>query len=512
MPELISTSSFGVAILACVAALGLLGIKYNNRAVFTRARDDIPKVPGVPLFGNLFAMLANTERMLDFDTEEFDKLDTMTMYLSSLGLPPQITTMDPNNIEHVLKTNFSNYVKGSNFLKWTGDLFGHGIFAANGEQWRYQRKSASLIFNVLNFRDHFTEVFVNELGAMSRFILDEKVTTGEPIDFYDAVYKFTLQSFVIIGFGKNLQILESKDANIPFAESFDICQWNCAQRFFDPFNDLRRKIQSILHPSQPTIEDHIKIIDDFVYTLINSRKEQLAQGYKYKDLLSRFMTTRNEEGQIVSNKELRDMVLNFILAGRDSTAQTLSWTLHYLFQHPQVEAKLVAEVNEYIPDGIESDPPTLYEAIKKMNYAHAIFFEVLRLEPVVPINQKMALEDDVLPDGTMVYKGDVIVWVPYAMGRATKIWGTDAKEFKPERWFTPEGELRRETASKWPAFHVGPRICLGQHLATLETLVALSLLLKRYKFSRAPGPKVEYEVSLTHPMKNGLQVFVEKRN
>ena len=80
----------------------------------------------------------------------------------------------------------------------------------------------------------------------------------------------------------------------------------------------------------------------------------------------------------------------------------------------------------------------------------------------------MAVEDDVLPDGTVVYKGDVVVWLPYAMGRSKQIWGEDAEEFKPERWITAEGELRREAASKWPAFHAGPRICLGNFfIATL---------------------------------------------
>lgn len=79
----------------------------------------------------------------------------------------------------------------------------------------------------------------------------------------------------------------------------------------------------------------------------------------------------------------------------------------------------------------------------------------------MPANQKYALNDDVWPDGTNIKKGDYIVWDPWAQGRSEKVWGPDAKQFKPERWITPEGELRRESQGQWPAFHAGPRTCLG---------------------------------------------------
>jgi cytochrome P450 len=73
----------------------------------------------------------------------------------------------------------------------------------------------------------------------------------------------------------------------------------------------------------------------------------------------------------------------------------------------------------------------------------------------VPINQKQALNDDVLPDGTPIKKGDVVIWSSYSVGRNKDIWGPDAKEFKPERWFTENGDIRRESQGKWPAFHAG---------------------------------------------------------
>lgn len=103
------------------------------------------------------------------------------------------------------------------------------------------------------------------------------------------------------------------------------------------------------------------------------------------------------------------------------------------------------------------------------------------------------------------------MWSPYTQGRSTKIWGEKAKEFYPERWIDEEGGLRREAASKWTAFHAGPRVCLGQNLATLEALVCIAMLLKRYTFKLVPGQDVTYDFSLTLPMRDGMKVYVEKR-
>jgi cytochrome P450 len=94
--------------------------------------------------------------------------------------------------------------------------------------------------------------------------------------------------------------------------------------------------------------------------------------------------------------------------------------------------------------------------------------EVLRLYPAVPGNRKQALADDILPDGTPVRKGDEITFQPFCQGRSKLVWGPDAKEFKPERWISDDGNsLIRVDHGKFPAFHAGPRTCLGKYLIVI---------------------------------------------
>lgn len=237
---------------------------------------------------------------------------------------------------------------------------------------------------------------------------------------------------------------------VPFAEAFDEAQRNTFSRFINPLWPITERILSVVQPWKNSMNKNLEIVDTFARSVTEKRRIQLANGEVHKDLLSRFMEARNPQGELLNNDELRDIVLNFVIAGRDTTAQALSWTFYLLLCTPRVEEKLLDEIEKYITEDVMHDSPALYEVIKDMTYAHAVFYEVLRLYPSVPLNQKYALNDDIWPDGTQIRKGDYVMWLPYVQGRSEKVWGFNAKEFMPERWINEAGELKRESAGQWP--------------------------------------------------------------
>ncbi|ORX57515.1 cytochrome P450 [Hesseltinella vesiculosa] len=495
----LTAGTVGKAALATIVGLAAY---YNDRAVFDENRKGIANEPGYPLIGNLPMLIQAKDSIHDLMLEVYHQRQQMTITFSILGVPRQILTLDPQNVEHILKS--------PEFHSSLNDLFGNGIFNANGEEWKFQRKTASIIFNVKNFRDQFTDVFLDELRVMKSDILDKAVAENQVIDFHDLMFKFTLDSFILLGFGVHLNSLKT-EGKVPFAESFDAAQRATFQRFINPVWPVTEKLQKLVNPWTKDMNYHLKVVDEYARGVTEKRRKELAEGQVHKDLLSRFMEASNIHGEPLSNTELRDIVLNFVIAGRDTTAQALSWCFYLLSQHPRVQEKLLKEINDFVTDDLLEDSARLYESIKEMKYTHAIFYEVLRLYPSVPLNQKYALKDDVLPDGTPIRKGDYVIWCPYAQGRVEAIWGADAKQFVPERWINENGELRRESQGKWPAFNAGPRVCLGQNLATLEAIVAIIFLVREYKFSLAPGQNITYDVSLTLPMKYGMKMHVERR-
>nr|ACF78954.1 unknown [Zea mays] len=256
------------------------------------------------------------------------------------------------------------------------------------------------------------------------------------------------------------------------------------------------------------------------------------------DILSRFIElgeAGDDGGGFGDDKSLRDVVLNFVIAGRDTTATTLSWFTHMAMSHPDVAEKLRRELCAFEAERAREEGVTLvlcggadaddkafaarvaqfaglltYDSLGKLVYLHACVTETLRLYPAVPQDPKGILEDDVLPDGTKVRAGGMVTYVPYSMGRMEYNWGPDAASFRPERWINEDGAFRNASPFKFTAFQAGPRICLGKDSAYLQMKMALAILFRFYSFRLLEGHPVQYRMMTILSMAHGLKVRVSR--
>lgn len=142
-----------------------------------------------------------------------------------------------------------------------------------------------------------------------------------------------------------------------------------------------------------------------------------------------------------------------------------------------------------------------------MTYTHAVFSETLRLHPSVPKQAKTAVAEDILPDGTIIPAGTIVAWSSWCMGRMPQLWGTNALQFDPSRFVNTQ-----HSPFKYPAFNMGPRLCLGMNMAYLEAVLALAVLLENFDLRVVDRAKVHYQNGLTLPMRDGLRVWVGKRD
>ncbi len=181
--------------------------------------------------------------------------------------------------------------------------------------------------------------------------------------------------------------------------------------------------------------------------------------------------------------------MNFLIAGRDTTAQMLSWTFYELFQHPEHVDEMVKEINDVCNGGVLE-----YDDMKRLPYTQAVLNEALRLHPSVPKNGKVCIKDVLLqPAGNsnlpaiQFRKGEWAGWSDWVIARRTDVWGEDAAEFKPSRFLrtdeTGERHFVQHDQWKFHVFNGGPRLCLGMNLANYEAMALCSALLPRYKFS-----------------------------
>ncbi|KAG0048498.1 hypothetical protein BGZ83_006561 [Gryganskiella cystojenkinii] len=516
-------------LFALISFLFLL-IKYPNRAIGTRARPDLEHIAwkGMPLLGNTISVIKNRNRFLTQIVENFERLDRDVMSTTMLGLGQVIAINDPVLLEHILKTNFENYEKGYILNSTLAQILGNGIFNSDGALWKMHRKTASHVFSTKIYRALIDGAFTDHSHQLCA-VLDHAAKDGRPVDLQALFLRLTLDAFAKLSFGLEINSL-GKDGKDPFGSAFDYAVVETDERFMNPF----WRVTEPLSGKSQKMKDAVKIVDKYAYEAIQKRRKETPEEAKVRqgsgareDLLDLFMKWRDEGGRELNDTELRDVFINFIIAGRDTTAQALTWMYYEVMQNPAVEKNIWQEVDQL-------GKPTYEMLTKEMRYSTAVFMESLRLYPPVPRNLKTAVADDVLPNGIVVKSGDRIMFSTYAIGRNRSVWGPQAPEFLPERWFEgntieiekgllsntsrfgEEGhvwpKVRKESQYKFSSFNAGPRICLGQTFATLEALTVINMISSRFQFKLVPGQSVPEPVpSLTLPMKLPLMVHVIPR-
>ncbi|NP_001130648.1 male sterile26 [Zea mays] len=491
-----------------------------------------------PVIGATVEQLRNYHRMHDWLVGYLSRHRTVTV---DMPFTSYTYIADPVNVEHVLKTNFTNYPKGIVYRSYMDVLLGDGIFNADGELWRKQRKTASFEFASKNLRD-FSAIVFREYSLKLSGILSQASKAGKVVDMQELYMRMTLDSICKVGFGVEIGTLSPDLPENSFAQAFDAANIIITLRFIDPLWRIKR----FFHVgSEALLAQSIKLVDEFTYSVIRRRKAEIvevrASGKQEKmkhDILSRFIElgeAGDDGGGFGDDKSLRDVVLNFVIAGRDTTATTLSWFTHMAMSHPDVAEKLRRELCAFEAERAREEGVTLvlcggadaddkafaarvaqfaglltYDSLGKLVYLHACVTETLRLYPAVPQDPKGILEDDVLPDGTKVRAGGMVTYVPYSMGRMEYNWGPDAASFRPERWINEDGAFRNASPFKFTAFQAGPRICLGKDSAYLQMKMALAILFRFYSFRLLEGHPVQYRMMTILSMAHGLKVRVSR--
>ncbi|KAF4248003.1 hypothetical protein CNMCM8980_006467 [Aspergillus fumigatiaffinis] len=389
--------------------------------------------------GRLLAFLCSV-------AEEYEPGNSITQY--PLFGPRVFHILRPENVEAILSTNFKDYGFGARAAIFA-PLLGNGIFTQEGAAWRHSRDLLRKRFSRVQNRnlEHFHEHVDN---MVARLPLDGVVDL-QPL------FNLTLDIATALLFGRSA------------AESFNIAQEGLAKRFrIAPWHFLYnppefRKACADVHRF---VEQYI---DQFE---LQNNEDQDDKAYSFIKQVAQEST---------SKEDLRDQLLNVLLAGRDTTACCLSWTFRLLVRHEQVMIRLREEIASVMGD---STHPTK-EQVRKMPYLSCVIKESLRLYPPVPLNNREAIRTTILPTGggpdadrpILVRKGKLVVFSQYVNSRKKKIFGPDADCFRPERWETDELDHIR-----WAYFPFsgGPRQCLGEDFALMEVSYTVVRLLQTF--------------------------------
>ncbi|GMG98306.1 hypothetical protein Nepgr_000146 [Nepenthes gracilis] len=477
-----------------------------------------------PFVGSLPYLFMNRRKIHDWIADNLNQTgrsatyQTCTIALPFLARRQGLVTVTchPKNIEHVLRTRFSNYPKGPTWQNAFHDLLGQGIFNSDGETWLIQRKTAALEFTTRTLRQAMARWVNRTIKHRLWRILDTAIAEKSSVDLQDLLLRLTFDNICGLTFGKDPETLSPGLPENPFAAAFDSATEATLQRLLYP-GFLWRLKKGLKVGAERRLMNSLQVVEDYMTEALKARRETPSD-----DLLSRFLNRRGVDGNFYPNSVLKRIALNFVLAGRDTSSVALSWFFWLVMNHPEIEAKIVREISTVLKQTRGDDrrrwveEPLAFEEADRLVYLKAALTETLRLYPSVPEDFKYVVSDDVLPDGTPVPAGSTVTYSIFSVGRTKAIWGEDCLEFKPERWLVRTGSdgYRFEPPNdgyKFVAFNAGPRTCLGKELAYLQMKSVASAVLLRYRIMPVPGHRVEQKMSLTLFMKNGLRVYLRQR-
>lgn len=424
---------------------------------------------------------------------------TKTIHIHVLG---NTITSNPENVEYMLKTRFENFPKGKPFSAILGDFLGQGIFNVDGELWRFQRKMASLELDRYSIKSFAFGIVKSEI--QKRLIPLLLLNKGAVLDLQSVFRQFSFDTICRFSFGLDPVRLEAI-SSVPmsdFAFSFDLASKLSAERAMTA-SPLIWRVKRLLNlGSEKRLKEAIYVIDSLAQGVI---KQKRKMGFSsHKDLLSRFMRTVNDDETF-----LRDIIVSFLLAGRDTVASALTSFFWLMAENPNAQLAIRVEADRILGSGKDFKS---FEQMQELHYLQAAIYESMRLYPPIQFDSKFCVEDDVLPDGTFVKRGTRVTYHPYAMGRTEEIWGSDCSEFKPERWLK-DGVFLPQNPFKYPVFQAGLRVCLGKEMAMVELKsVALSLL-RRFEIELAAPPQYRtprFSPGLTATFSGGLPVLMKE--
>lgn len=478
-------------------------------------------VSTLPILGNLldFAFI-HKHRMHDWYTEQ-SRLVSGKPWRARVMSYSLIVVTSPLAFEDIFKKQFGIFEKGRWFKEAVGDLLGEGIIGAEGESWRQQRRATLKLFTAKMLKVKMDAVIIEKSLKLCQ-VLTKCAQQGEPVSLKSLMTKLASDVFTKIGLGVELGGLDNESTDVesehPFIRAVDEALTIIPTRGESPLGWW--KVARFLNIGQERkLKKDLGVIRDLVRELmLKSMAKRLEpaptpvgsaaidlEDIESTDLLTLLMASHNESDL----SRVCDSVMNFFLAGKDTTSFSLSWFMVMMNRHPEVLAKIRAEMRQQLPKLADHEPPTPDDLLK-LPYLEAALRESLRL--FMPTAYRTANRDTTLSDGTFVPKNTIVVIPMYAAARMTSTWGPDADQYRPERWIDPTtGKVRVVSPFQFITFLAGPRQCLGMSFAMLEMKTVLAMLLSRFDIETVEDPfAITYEYSAVIPVKGRLMVNVRE--
>ena len=423
-------------------------------------------------------MARNPVQVLSKYTQHYG--ETFRFYLG--GIKEAMVTTDPTVIQHVLKTNAENYHKSEIQVKRMGHFLGKGLLTTHGEAWRTQRRLIQRGFERKQL-EVLSSIMQDSLAESLRSF-DRDVRTG-PVDIYPHLMKMTFEMV-----GKSLFGARLKDEDIGLiSRTISTIQEFMVRQTIQPYLNPWFTVSGVLRRHEEMRAHADSILMDYIRI-----RRQESPGH---DLLQILMDARYSDGEGMPDELVLSESMQLLVAGHETSSNALSWLLYLLSSRPDCIERLR---HEY--DSVLGERSLSYTDVPRFQFAIQVIQEALRLYPPFWMVDRMALSDDRAGDIDIPRGSTVIVFV-YGVHHSREYW-EDPESFDPERFSKANEKLNRPFTHL--PFGAGPRGCIGGNYATLQILMILGVLLRKYDFRLAAGQTIEARPMVILRPKHGISM------
>ncbi|MEJ7738761.1 MAG: cytochrome P450 [Chitinophagaceae bacterium] len=464
----------------------------------TITMNQLPGPAGVPLLGNLLQITPEKlHRVIEKWSDQYGSI-----FKFKLGTIPVVVITAPETIQYVLKNRpekFRRLGKMDDIIREMGVF---GVFNAEGDDWKRQRKLVSQALNITNLKtffstlDHITEKLLNRWNQLS--------AQNTSVEIKGELMRYTVDITSRLAFGYDMNTLEKKE---------DIIQNHLEIIFPALFKRINSPVpywRYVKLPADRRLEKSLKVIHTTMQGIIDQTREQLVHNPGLIDHPSNFLQAllaASDQEQPVSNEVVIGNVLTMLMAGEDTTAYTIAWIFYFMHICPEVQQKMQEEA-----DLVLANENTIknYDDVARLPYIEAVALEAMRLKPVAPIFFLDTLVD-VVVEGTLVPKGTgVIAQSQFAAAKEEHF--SNPEKFIPERWIKggcPAHNVHNERA--FLPFGAGPRFCPGYNLALLEMKAVLAMVCKNFTVTMVTPPENVHEIMAFTMMPSSFFVKFDRR-
>ncbi len=444
----------------------------------------LPTVPPGPrggLLGVLPRVQADSIRFLEETTWYGDILKYRIAFW------PVYRVSHPDYARHILQDNHRNYDKRSIDYDMLRRVSGNGLISNQGESWLHQRRLMQPVFHrrrIAALAETMTAATLDMLANWERDGIGSR-----PFDIAEAMTDLTLDIV-----SRALFSLDIGDTGKAFSEAF-----NQVNEYLGSFDPLFAFTDQLPTPGMRTYREAMATLDGIIYDIIAARRARPSDDND--DLLALLMAAEDADtGERMDDQQLRDETITLLIAGHETTANTLSWVWYLLGKHPQVQVDLQAELTQALGGRV----PTM-DDLADLTLTNQILKEAMRLYPPAWFISRTAIEPDVI-GGYEIPSDSLVSISTYLIHRHPDFWRYPT-QFRPQR-FTAEAEKQRPRMAYLP-FGGGPRMCIGNHFAMTEAALILALVAQRYRFTLASGRDPQPEALITLRPKGGVWVSAE---